>query len=76
MIQINGLTQDQVDMLDIMWELDSEQEFFEWYDLLDEKDQQMADLLQRMIILAEIDNSQEVKDTTQATQYLKKFALH
>jgi len=76
MIEINGLTQEQCDMLDHMWSLDSEKEYLEWYDLLDERDQEMADLLMRMIILAEIDNSCLVEDTTQATEYLKKFALH
>ena len=75
MIEINGLTQYQCDMLDHMWSLDSEQEYLEWYNLLDEKDQEMADVLMRMIILAEIDNSQEVEDVTQAQELLKKFAL-
>ena len=76
MIEINGLTQEQVEMLDFMWSLDTEQEYLEWHDLLDERDQAMADLLMRMIILAEIDNSCLVQDTTQAQEVLKKFALH
>ena len=76
MIEINGLTKYQVDMLDHMWSLDSEEEYLTWYNLLDEKDQELADVLMRMIILAEIDNSQEVEDTTEAQEVLKKFVLH
>ena len=76
MIQIDNLTQEQVDMLDMMWSLDSEREYLEWYDCLDSRDRKMADTLQRMVILAEIDNLSMVQDTSEAQQLLKKFALH
>lgn len=76
MIEINGLTQYQVDMLDHMWSLESEEEYLTWYNLLDEKDQEMADLLMHMVILATIDNSCVVEDTTEAQEVLKKFVLH
>lgn len=76
MIQIENLTQDQVDMLDHMWSLDSEEEYLTWYDLLDESDQKQADLLMRMVILAEIDSVMiEFNDCKEAKDYLKKFAL-
>jgi hypothetical protein len=35
--------------------------------------QQEAELLQRLVIMAELDN--EVRDTTDAKELLKKFAL-
>jgi len=77
MIQIHNLTQDQVDMLDHMWSLDSEEDYLMWYDLLDEQDQQQADLLMRMVILAEVDNEmEEIEDFSLAKEALKKFALH
>ena len=77
MIQIHNLTQDQVDMLDHMWSLDSEEEYLMWYDLLDEQDQQQADLLMRMVILAEVDNDmEEIQDLSLAKEALKKFVLH
>lgn len=77
MIQIHNLTQDQVDMLDHMWSLDSEEEYLMWYDLLDEQDQKQADLLMRMVILAEVDNDmEEIQDFSLAKEALKKFALH
>ena len=73
MIQIENLTEYQVEMLDHMWSLDSLEEYEEWYDLLDEEDQSLADSLQQMIILAEMDNL--MGDCNDAKQLLKKFAL-
>jgi uncharacterized protein YukE len=73
MIQIENLTEYQVEMLDHMWSLDSSEEFEEWYNLLDDEDQQLADSLQQMIILAEMDNL--MGDCKDAKQLLKKFAL-
>jgi uncharacterized protein YukE len=73
MIQINNLTEYQVEMLDHMWSLDSVEEFEEWYNLLDDEDQQLADSLQQMIILAEMDDL--IGDFKDAKEVLKKFAL-
>jgi len=73
MIQIENLTEYQVEMLDHMWSLDSLEEYEEWYDLLDEEDQSLADSLQQMIILEEMDNL--MGDCNDAKQLLKKFAL-
>jgi hypothetical protein len=72
-ITIHGVTKRQKRMLNIMWNLDSEEDYFEWYNSLDENLQKEAELLQRMIIMAELDN--EVLDTTDAKELLKKFAL-
>ena len=73
MITIDNLTEYQVEMLDHMWSLDSMEEYEEWYNLLDDEDQQLADSLQQMIILAEMDNL--LDDCEDAKQILKKFAL-
>lgn len=51
MITINGLTKYQVEMLDHMWSLDSEEDYLTWYNLLDEEDQKMADTLMRMLVI-------------------------
>jgi hypothetical protein len=72
-IKIYGVSKRQKRMLNIMWNLDSEDDYFEWYYSLDEHLQKEAELLQRMIIMAELDN--EVLDTTDAKELLKKFAL-
>ena len=73
MIQIQGVSKRQKRMLNIMWNLDSEEDYFEWYNSLDENLQQEAELLQRLVIMAELDN--EVRDTTDAKELLKQFAL-
>ena len=73
MIQIQGVSKRQKRMLNIMWNLDSEEDYFEWYNSLDKNLQQEAELLQRLVIMAELDN--EVRDTTDAKELLKKFAL-
>jgi len=72
-IKIYGVSKRQKRMLNIMWNLDSEEDYFEWYNSLDDNLQKEAELLQRMIIMAELDN--EVHDTTDAKELLKKFAL-
>jgi uncharacterized protein YukE len=72
-ITINGITKRQKRMLNIMWNLDSEDDYFEWYHSLDEHLQKEAELLQRLIIMAELDNT--TLDTTDAKELLKQFAL-
>ena len=74
MITINNLTPYQVEMLDHMWSLETEEEFFEWYNLLDEEDQILADGLQQMIILESMEEVLD-NDYTDAKKALKKFAL-
>lgn len=75
MIQINNLTPYQVEMLDHMWSLDTMEEYFEWYELLDEEDQKLADSLQTMVILATVDEMIDETNYKDAKQVLKKFAL-
>ena len=51
-MRIDNLTAEQVEMLDFMWnELDTEQEYMEWYECLDSGQQQQADTLQHLVIL-------------------------
>lgn len=76
-IYIDGLTSYQVEMLDHMWSLDSQEEYFEWYNLLDDEDQAQADLLQRMIIIASIDQMipERSRQYPEAMNVLQKFML-
>jgi len=74
MITINNLTPYQVEMLDHMWSLETEEEFFEWYNLLDKEDQILADGLQQMIILESMEEVLD-NDYKDAKEALKKFAL-
>ena len=73
MIQIEKLTPYQCEMLDTMWEMETESEYFEWYELLDREDQLLAESLQCLIILESLEPT--VVDTTVAGLYLKKFQL-
>lgn len=73
MIQIEKLTPYQCEMLDTMWEMETESEYFEWYELLDREDQLLAESLQCLIIMESMEPS--VIDTTVAGLYLKKFQL-
>ena len=73
MIQIENLTEYQVEMLDHMWSLDSVEEYEEWYNLLDDEDQRLADSLQEMIILAEMDGL--LGECVEAKEVLQKFVL-
>ena len=76
---INNLTQEQVEMLDFMWnELDSEQEFLDWYDALDPAQQQQAELLQRLMIMECVDEEMLQNNNTDlslANSVLDRFRL-
>jgi hypothetical protein len=73
MIQIENLTPEQVEMLDIMWSLESYEEYCDYLDTLNSEDRQMAESLAEMVILAEMDNL--IGQCVEAKDYLKKFAL-
>ena len=72
MITITGLTIRQKRMLNIMWNLDSEEDYLEWYDSLDKELQDEADLLQRLVILESYE--EDLGDCTDAKKVLGKFA--
>ena len=71
MITIDGLTKEQVRMLDEMWALDTMEEMSEWMENVPEDKRQMAELLQEMLILASID--EDLEELSDATQVLDKF---
>ena len=72
-IHIDNLTQTQVDMLDHMWSLDTEQDYFDWYELLDAEDQHCADVLQRLMILESMEEI--LGNHAEARAVLQKFRL-
>lgn len=76
MIQIHNLTEEQVEMLNEMWQLDTEEDYLNWYDCLDKNQQAMADGLQQLVILAAMEDMVEQTKYEDAKQVLKKFALH
>lgn len=75
-MRIQGLTEEQVEMLDFMWTLDSMEEFEEWRDTLDRREQLMADSLQKMVLLAALDDILEAENAyPDAKKLLKQFQL-
>jgi hypothetical protein len=76
MIQIEKLTPYQCEMLDIMWEMETEAEYFAWYELLDREDQLLAESLQCLIIIESMEPTvREMDNYWLANNYLKKFQL-
>jgi hypothetical protein len=73
-IHLTNLTEDQCAMLDVMWALDSEDDYLDWYAQLNKQEQLTADLLQRLVILETMD--QVLEDCSEAQQVLKKFRLN
>jgi hypothetical protein len=75
MIQINGLTPYQVSLLDEMWACDTWQDFEEFMEALDPEDRAEALRLQRMILLAELDEVVARSPLKEANLVLDKFRL-
>ena len=73
MIQIENLTQEQVEMLDAMWAIDSYEEYQDYLNSLSYRHRKMAEALSQMVILAEMDEM--VGNCKEANDVLKKFAL-
>jgi hypothetical protein len=72
-IHLTNLTPDQVEMLDTMWHLDSESEYFDWYGQLTAEDQHSADVLQRLVILESMEET--LGNCAEAGVVLQQFRL-
>ena len=75
MIEINGLTAHQVAILDEMWACDTFQDFEEFLEACDPQDRAEALRLQRMILLAELDEVVAQMPLTEAEKVLAQFRL-
>ena len=76
-IEITGLTQEQVDMLDIMWSFDSLAELEEWRENLDSRELAMSMSLQQILLLETVEQflmeDREIQRITEL--YLQRFRL-
>lgn len=72
--RLEGLTIEQVKMLDKMWSIDSHEDFLDWLDNLSSKELFMAKQLQTLLMF-EIVDSTIADDVSQVKKYLKKFQL-
>ena len=75
MITINGLSEHQVALLDEMWACETMEDLDEFIETLDSADRAEAERLQRMILLAELDNIVAEMPLTEARQVLDKFRI-
>lgn len=76
MIQINGLTQEQCDMLDVIWSFQTKQDYLNWYDCLDDQEQDMANGLLTLLAMAIAEEQNPVKNFKEANEVLAKFRLN
>lgn len=76
-IEINGLTLEQVELLDAMWSFDTEEDLHEWQDSLPLRLSQQVDSLILLVLLEQFDRLLLLdEDYSMATDYLQKFRLH
>jgi hypothetical protein len=75
MITINGLSKHQVALLDEMWACDTWEDFEEFMETLDPQDRVEAGRLQRMILLAELDEVVAKMPLIEANLVLDKFRI-
>ena len=69
-IIIKGLSTEQVEMLDIMWGLDSGDEFNDWIETLSKSELRMALILKELLLAYYLDEFNEIDI---AKDYLEKF---
>ena len=72
-ISIENLTPYQVEMLDAMWELDSYEDYDNWFESLSKKDRRMAETLRNMVLAEEMEKM--LGDCADAKNVLSKFSL-
>lgn len=63
MITIDGLTPQQIIMLNHMWTIDSYADLLDWQESLSYRDRQMSETLVDLVTLAEIDEQLLTRET-------------
>jgi hypothetical protein len=73
-IRIEHLSQEQYQMLDLIWSFNSQDEYLEWYSELDEADRQQALVLMRLMAYEVLEHKVDTfRD--QACELLDQFRL-
>jgi hypothetical protein len=70
-ISIDGLTEYQCKLLDKMWSIDGYDEYIEWKNELTANTAKIVEVLESLIIAAELDAETEVSE--EVTELLSKF---
>lgn len=73
LIKINGVNDRQKQMLDVMWSLDDYEDVEEWKSSLSSQEQQQAEVLEQLIMLAVIDEMFEEDDFKEANEIINKI---
>ena len=73
MVTIQGVNNRQKEMLDIMWCLDDYEDVEEWKSSLSSQEQQQADLLEELIMLAVVDEMLEEDSFKEANEIINKI---
>lgn len=73
LIKINGVNERQKQMLDVMWSLDDYEDVEEWKSSLSSQEQQQAEVLEQLIMLAVIDEMFEEDDFKEANEIINKI---
>lgn len=68
---INGLTYYQKDLLECMWEIDTPEEFEEWYNMLDDYDQREVNLLKLLLVYDLLDEVDDLSDARKIIEQVK-----
>ena len=74
-MRIDGLTQEQCKMLDIMWEKDTQEELVSWFQSLSENELEMALTLHDML-MQEVAEEQVEKGTVDARNMLAEIGIN
>ena len=74
-MNITGLTEHQVELLDIMWSIQEFTELEEWMDTLSRADKLEAENLQRLVILEAFEELLEENKYPEANVVIDKFRL-
>lgn len=74
-ININGLTPEEVQMLDMMWNIESQEDMQDWVDSLT-REEKITVYRLRNLLMAELIDYENVQDLSLAKQVLKKYTLN
>jgi hypothetical protein len=74
-MQINGLTERQVELLDTMWAIEEFDELEQWMDTLCLADRVEAENLQRLVVLETFEELLESSKYPEANRVIDQFRL-
>jgi len=74
-MQINGLTERQVELLDTMWEIEEFDELEAWMQTLSRDDRMEAENLQRLVVLETFEELLDKDGYPDANRVIDQFRL-